>query len=709
MEPRPAESLIVTSALPYANGPIHFGHLVGAYLPADIFVRYRRLRGDDVHFVSGTDEHGVAITLKAENEGVAYADYVDRWHDKIKATMASLDIEFDVFSGTAAHRNPFHRDLAQQMFSDLLEGGYMVEKTEEQFYAPSIDRFLPDRYVEGTCYLCGYEKARGDECPNCGKFLEARKLKDPRSTLDGTTPELRATTHWYLDLSRIRDEWFRDWFDGKKDAWKPNVGNFVRGDLDELRERSMTRDLPWGVPVPVEGADGKVLYVWFDAPIGYLSISKQYWHQQGQPERFDELWKSSDTKLFHFIGKDNITFHCVTFPCMLHASGRDWILPENVPANEFFNLEGGKFNTSAKWFIPEEALEGVPADVLRYALCTMMPETADSDWTWAEFQSRVNADLADSIGNFVTRTLRFIERFFDGTIPDWPDGEPRQQDMALLQAAADAADEYCACLDKFQFRKSCQVLMQLASKANTYYDAEQPWVSKKSDMAACGATMRTCCESIVAIAALMSPILPRIAGTILNGLGLESAPRLEQLGRPLLPQGPIEGAPLTTDFPKFQDAKGNEKTSLFTKIDDALVAREQERLDQLRNNADTPEAEGAQPEYEPVAETMEFETFLATDMRAGTITEAEKHPKADRLLVLTVDLGFETRTIVSGIAGSYAPEELVGRRVVAVANLAPRKLRGIASQGMLLATTDADGKPRLTAPGEGAPNGARVS
>jgi methionyl-tRNA synthetase len=442
MDRKPSESVVVTSALPYANGPIHFGHIVGAYLPADVYTRYRRLRGDDVHFVCGTDEHGVAITLKAEKENVAYTDYVDRWHDEIRRTFERLDVRFDVFSGTSHHRNPHHRELAQQMFLDLLERGYLTEKTEEQYYSPTLDRFLPDRYIEGTCYFCGFEKARGDECPNCGKFLEAKRLKDPRTTIDGSKPELRATKHWYLDLGRIREEWFRDWFESKANDWKPNVGNFVRGDLDELRERSMTRDLPWGVPVPVEGAEGKVLYVWFDAPIGYLSISKQYWEEQGRPERFEELWHGKDTKLYHFIGKDNITFHCVTFPCMLHASGRGWIVPENVPANEFFNLEGSKFNTSSGWYIPQDAIADVPSDALRYALCTMMPETADSEWTWAEFQSRVNADLADNLGNFVTRTLRFVERFFDGTIPDWPNGTPRDRDRELLDAAARAAEDF---------------------------------------------------------------------------------------------------------------------------------------------------------------------------------------------------------------------------------------------------------------------------
>ncbi|MCA8954945.1 MAG: methionine--tRNA ligase, partial [Planctomycetes bacterium] len=443
------EKIIVTSALPYANGPIHFGHIVGAYLPADIFVRYQRMRGEDVHFVCGTDEHGVAITLKAEQAGQSYPDYVDHWHREIGRILDSIGIEFDLFSGTAAHHNPFHAELAQGFFLDLMRNGYLEQRTEEQFYSATLGRFLPDRYVEGTCYKCNSPNARGDECPSCGSWLDAKQLIDPRSTLDGSTPVLRETRHWYLKLDQIRDEWLAEWFTAKTAEWKVNVRHFVASALDDLRARPITRDLPWGVPLPGEFAEaGKVLYVWFEAPIGYLSISKQYWNGQGQPERFEQLWKDPATKLYHFLGKDNITFHAVVFPAMLWGTKAGWVVPTNVPANEFFNLEGKKFNTSKGWYIPESSISGrFPVDGLRYALATMMPETADSDWSWREFQARINDDLADNLGNFVARTLRFAERFLDGAIPDL--GPLLPQDRELLDAGAAAAEEIGAHLASF--------------------------------------------------------------------------------------------------------------------------------------------------------------------------------------------------------------------------------------------------------------------
>lgn len=705
--------VLVTSALPYANGPIHFGHVVGAYLPADIYVRFRRMLGDDVHYVCGTDEHGVAITLRAEQEGTDYASYVDKWHAVIAAKLAAVGIEFDVFTGTADHRNPHHRALAQQFFEQLLEQGYLTERTEEQFYSEASGRFLPDRYVSGTCYLCGFEKARGDECPSCGKYLDAKQLGDPRSSLDGSTPVLKATTHWYLDLGKSRDEWLRAWFESKSDDWKPNVLNFVRSDLDQLRERPITRDLPWGVPVPVEGADGKVLYVWFDAPIGYLSISKQHWTDKGQPERFEEFWKSEDTELYHFIGKDNITFHAVVFPTILHGAKAGWVLPQNVPANEFFNLEGRKFNTSSGWFIPEDALDGVASrDALRYALCSMMPETADSEWTWTEFQSRVNDDLADNIGNFASRTLRFIEKFFDAKIPAW--STPAAQDEALLQEARDRTAEFQAQLGAFQFRRACQTLMLLGNACNKYYDSEQPWVAVKTDATRprCAQSMRVCVEMIHALAVLSAPIMPETARLLLAAIGAgEDTLRFDAVASIVLPEHPTAAAPLTAALPKFTDKKGNEKTALFTKITDAFVTEQRKRLEAMAAAADSaPQSggEAAKADIAPPADPIDFEGFTAVDMRAGTVVSAEKHPKADRLLVLSIDVGFETRTVVAGLAAAYAPEDLVGRRVTVVVNLAPRKLRGIESCGMVLATDGADGKPRILSPGDDVPNGIRV-
>lgn len=696
-----SKRVLVTSALPYANGPIHFGHIVGAYLPADIYVRYRRMLGDDVHFVCGTDEHGVAITLKAEQQGEDYAAYVDRWHAVIANSLANLGIEFDVFTGTANHRNPYHRELAQQFFRDLSENGYLFERSDEQFYSPATQRFLPDRYVQGTCYLCGYEKARGDECPNCGKYLEAKQLKSPTSTLDGSTPVLKQTKHWYLDLAKIRDEWLGEWFEAKQGSWKPNVENFVRSDLKELRERPITRDLPWGVPVPVEDADGKVLYVWFDAPIGYLSISRQHWDAVGQPERFDEFWKSPDTELYHFIGKDNITFHAVVFPSILWGAKRDWTLPTNVPANEFFNLEGRKFNTSAGWYIPEEAVQDVPVDALRYALCTMMPETADSEWTWEAFQSRVNDELADNLGNFVSRTLRFVEKFFDGTVPAF--SAPTAADDAILAEVRASRDAVRDHLDKFQFRRACAALMGLGNAANKYYDSEQPWVTVKDDATRerCGHSMRICVELIDWLATLAAPFMPETSATLRSAIGRgDRALDLDAIGEKPRAAGAIVGAPLSSALPKFRDRKGNEKTALFRKLTDEFIAERRQQLEATAMDDTT--------DHEPLADGIEFDQFAAVDIRVGTVTAAEKHTKADRLLVLQVDIGFETRTIVAGIAASYEPAELIGRRVNVVANLAPRKLRGIESQGMLLAADDADGKPRLLKASDGVPNGTRV-
>ena len=707
------DRVLVTSALPYANGPIHFGHIVGAYLPADIYTRYRRLRGDDVHFVCGTDEHGVAITLRAEQEGTDYASYVDRWHEVIAAALARAGIEFDVFSGTAHHRNPEHRAISQQFFTRLLENGYLLERTEEQFYSESLGRFLPDRYVQGTCYHCGYEQARGDECPNCGKYLDAKLLKNPVSTLDGQPPVLEESRHWYLDLAKIRDEWLGDWFDGKAGEWKPNVENFVRSDLKELRERPITRDLPWGVPVPIDGADGKVLYVWFDAPIGYISISKQYWEERGEPGRWEEFWKAEDgsTELYHFIGKDNITFHSVVFPSILWGAKQGWTLQKNVPANEFFNLEGRKFNTSAGWYIPEGALDGVvPTDALRYALCTMMPETADSDWTWSEFQSRVNDDLADNLGNFASRTIRFLEKFFDGRIPEL--APLRAPDKAALAEAREHRVAFCDHLDHFRFRRACQSLMAIGNVANRYYDAQEPWVAVKDDAtrAGCAQTMRVCVELLDILAVLSAPVLPETSRILRRALGRE------RVGRPLDAVGTldgvdtdaVEGAPLSTVLPKFTDKKGQEKTALFRKVTDAFVAERKKELEAMSEQAAGPETP-SEAGHEPLAAGIEFDTFAAVDLRAGTIRAAEKHPKADRLIVCSVDLGFEQRTVVAGIAATYAAEDLVGKRVTVVANLAPRKLRGIESQGMLMAADGADGKPRLVSPDESVPNGTRLS
>ena len=686
------EKVIVTSALPYANGPIHFGHVVGAYLPADIYVRFRRARGDDVHFVCGADEHGVAITLKAEKEGKPYEAYVDHWRGEIHRILCGVGIEFDIFSGTAHHRNPYHRPLSQQFFTDLLAGEYLVTRTEEQFYNEAMQRFLPDRYVQGECYVCGFEQARGDECPKCGSWLDSKRLRKPVCTLDGTTPVLRASTHWYLDLPRIRTEWLQGWFEAKGERWKPNVRNFVTRALDDLPERAITRDLPWGVPVPLPGADGKVLYVWFDAPIGYLSISQQHFAQQGDPAAFERWWKDPATKLFHFIGKDNITFHVLTFPSMLWATKRGWVLPDNVPANEFFNLEGRKFNTSAGWFVDPDSVKDVPVDAVRYALTTMMPETADSEFTWRDFQARVNDELADNLGNFVSRTARFVERFCDGQVVART--EPGAADTALLAAGTSAAAEIAELFSTFQFRRACARLMQLSGECNKFFDEAQPWATRKSDPARCARTLRTCVEMIRTLAILGQPILPATSRTLLAALGGPGA-AWSDAGGEALPVGAFALPALPVLFPK---------------IADEVIAAKSAQLQALATSLDATAAKPEAPKVAatPLAPIVEFDTFAATDLRVGTVRKAERHPKADRLLVLQVDLGFESRTVVAGVAESYAPEELVGRKVIVVANLAPRALRGIESRGMLLAADGPDGKPRFLAPDPATPDGTKI-
>jgi methionyl-tRNA synthetase len=698
--------VIVTSALPYANGPIHFGHVVGAYLPADIYVRYRRLLGDDVHFVCGTDEHGVAITLKAEQEGKPYAAYVDHWQREIARVLAGVGIEFDIFSGTAHHRNPFHRALSQQFFTDLLGNGYLSTRTEDQFYNEKLKRFLPDRYVQGECYVCGFAKARGDECPKCGTWLDAKRLRQPVCTLDGTTPVLRPSMHWYLDLPKIRDQWLQRWFESKGEQWKVNVRNFVVKALEDMPARAITRDLPWGVPVPLPNTEGKVLYVWFDAPIGYLSISKQHFTALGKPAEFERWWQDPATELHHFIGKDNITFHVLTFPAMLWGTKRGWIVPTNVPANEFFNLEGRKFNTSSGWYVAPDALSNVPVDAVRYALTTMMPETADSDFSWRDLEARVNDELADNLGNLVSRTLRFVERFFGNKVPAHT--EAAAADRKLLESARLAAGEIGELFTTFQFRRATARVMQLSAEGNKFYDEQQPWVTRTSDPARCARTLRTCVELIRSLAILGQPIWPATSRTLLAALGVAGA-RWTDAGGERLPAGELALPSLPVLFPK---------------IHDDVIAAQQARLKELAMNLDAagghtppspqpspsspgkPATPAATPTNSPA--TIEYDAFAAVDLRVGQVRKAEKHPKADKLLVLEVDLGTETRTVVAGVAESYAPSELLDKKVIVVANLAPRALRGIESRGMLLAADGPDGKAKFVAPDPAAANGTKV-
>jgi len=549
---------LVTSALPYANGPQHFGHLVGAYLPADCYVRALRARGEEVLFVCGADEHGVAITIGAEREGVAYPDYVRRWREEIKAAYDAFGIEFDVWSGTSIC--PEHAATSQDFFRRLDDNGFLLKKSEEQLYCPRDEMFLADRYIEGTCHECGFEQARGDECPRCGKWLDPLRMPVVRCKVCGTTPERRSTTHWYLDLPKLRDAGLGAWFEAHE--WKPNVRAFIGNQLAELRPRPITRDMRWGVPVPPERAGdeaGKVLYVWFDAPIGYVSFTQQWAREQGRPEDWERWWKDPDTRLVHFIGKDNIPFHCLVFPAMLLGQQDGWVLPWQVPANEFYNLQGRKFSTSGNWTLPLAALaERFDPDLVRFYLLSSAPETADSEWRWEEFQRCVNTALADTIGNLATRVLRFAAKHWDGRLPPLDPAHEAELDRSLLDECGPISEPLDSVL-AFRLRRATEELVANAAAANVFIDRHAPWSLKKTDPARAASVLNTACNWLARMALWMGPFMPRKAAQLWRMLGAEGAPtdrpwpgpprpggwRLLEPGRPF---GEIEGP-----FPKIPD------------------------------------------------------------------------------------------------------------------------------------------------------------
>ncbi|GAA5520759.1 methionine--tRNA ligase [Aliifodinibius salicampi] len=654
---------LVTSALPYANGPIHLGHLAGAYLPSDLYVRYKRLTEEDIIHICGSDEHGVPITIAAEKEGVNPQDIVDRFHERNKQIFEDFGIEFDYYGRTSSET---HHETSQAFFKKLYEDGVFVEKTEEQLYDPKAEMFLPDRYVKGTCPHCDYDEAYGDQCESCGTSLSPTDLINPKSAITGDTPETRETKHWYLPLGDFQEK-LEQWLDTREN-WKPNVMGQVKSWLDDgLADRAVTRDLSWGVPVPVEDSEGKVLYVWFDAPIGYISATKEWAEQQGDPERWKTYWQDEETDLIHFIGKDNIVFHCIMFPATLMAHG-DYVLPKNVPANEFLNLEGKKLSTSRGWAVwLEDYLEDFDADLLRYVLGTTLPETKDSDFSWEGFQNKVNSELADILGNFVFRTTSFTKKYFEGEVPKLID--PTEKDLETLKKIQDQKEKISAAYEQFKLREAIAETMNLARIGNKYFTEMEPWKTRKEDRIICGNTLHVCLQITAALSVLFDPILPNKMKQLRSELNVSDDTGWKEINSSLLSAG----------------ASIEKGAILFEKIEDEEVEEQLQKLEER-----TAEQE-ENSDIEPLKENMTFDDFMKMDLRAGKIIAASPIEKADKLLKIEVDLGFEQRTIVSGISNDFSADEIVGQKVCVVANLAPKKLMGVESNGMILMAEEADG------------------
>ena len=669
---------LVTSALPYANGPVHIGHLAGVYVPSDIYVRYLRLRGKDVVWVCGSDEHGVPITIKARKEGVTPQDVVDKYNDIIKRSFEGLGISFDIYSRTTS---PTHRETASEFFRTLYEKGVFSEATSQQYYDEEAKTFLADRYITGTCPHCQSEGAYGDQCEKCGSTLNPTDLINPKSMISGSAPVMKETTHWYLPLDKYEGK-LREWIlEGHKE-WKTNVYGQCKSWLDMgLQPRAVSRDLNWGIPVPVEGAEGKVLYVWFDAPIGYISATKDL-----TPD-WEKYWKSEDTKMVHFIGKDNIVFHCIVFPTMLMAHG-DYILPENVPANEFLNLEGDKISTSKNWAVwLNEYLEEMPGkqDVLRYVLCANAPETKDNDFTWKDYQARNNNELVAVLGNFVNRALVLTHKYYNGVVP--AAGELSDYDKEILAELPKMKVALEENIETYRFREALKEAMNIARLGNKYLADTEPWKVVKTDPERVKTILNVALQIVANTAVAIEPFMPFSAEKIISMLAVGKL-EWDMIGRSdLVPAGHTIG----------------KAELLFEKIEDDVIERQVKKLEDakaanLAANAEVPEQK----------ESVTFDDFGKMDIRVSTVVAAEKVAKTKKLLKLTVDTGIDTRTIVSGIAEYYTPEELIGRQILVLVNLLPRELKGITSQGMILMSADATGRLTLLAPTDKVPNGSQV-
>ncbi len=674
---------LVTCALPYANGPVHIGHLAGVYVPADIYVRYLRLRGEEVLYVCGSDEHGVPITIKARQQGCTPQDIVDKYHNIIDESFKGLGIHFDIYGRTSSK---VHEKNASEFFRKLYEDGKFITKESEQYYDPEAKTFLADRYIVGTCPKCGAEGAYGDQCEKCGSTLSPEELINPKSKLSGAEPIKKKTTHWYLPLQDY-EQWLRDWIlEGHKE-WRPNVYGQVKSWLDGgLQPRAVTRDLDWGVPVPVEGADGKVLYVWFDAPIGYISNT-----QELLPNDWEKWWKSEDTKLVHFIGKDNIVFHCIVFPAMLKAYG-GYVLPENVPANEFLNLEGDKISTSRGWAVwAHEYLEQFPGkqDVMRYVLTANAPETKDNDFSWKDFQTRNNSELVAIFGNFVNRAFVLTHKYFDGKCPERAGLQDVDREVLAEIPALRASLEHN--IETYHFREALKDAMSIARAGNKYISDTEPWKVAKTDMARTATILNVCLQICADLAVAFEPFTPFATAKLSNMLGLKS--EWDNLGKDnIVPAGHQLGEP----------------ELLFAKIEDDAIQAQLDRLAAIKAEKEAQAKAEAAKQVTPQKAECTFDDFEKMDIRTATVLEAERVPKTDKLLKLTIDTGIDKRTIVSGIAEYYAPEDMVGKQICILANLAPRVIRGIESKGMILMARQNDGKMRFVTPAEALTNGAQI-
>jgi methionyl-tRNA synthetase len=669
---------LITSALPYANGPVHIGHLAGVYVPADIYARFLRMNGQEVAFIGGSDEHGVPITLKAKNEGVTPQDIVDKYHGMIKDSFRRFGISFDIYARTS---DPIHHETASEIFLKLYQDGKFIEKTSEQYYDVENKQFLADRYITGTCPKCGFEKAYGDQCESCGSALSPNELINPKSMISGNVPELKETKHWYLPLDQY-EAWLKEWLlEGHKE-WKSNVYGQCKSWIDGgLQPRAVTRDLDWGVPVPVEGAENKVLYVWFDAPIGYISATKEL-----TPD-WEKWWKDPETKLVHFIGKDNIVFHCIIFPVILKAEG-SYILPENVPANEFLNLEGDKISTSRNWAVwLHEYLEEFPGkeDVLKYVLTANAPETKDNDFTWKDFQTRNNNELVAVLGNFVNRALVLTQKYYSGKVPEV--GVLTETDQLALAEISVIKAEVEKSIGQYRFREALKYAMDLARLGNKYLADAEPWIVVKTDPERVKTIMYVSLQITANLTIIFAPFLPFSMDKLRGFLNMDEL-NWSNLGRTdLLPGGHQVNTP----------------ELLFEKIEDEVIEKQVNKL-----LATKKANELANATVSPAKENCTFDDFNKMDIRTGTILEAERVPKTKKLLKLTIDTGIDKRTVVSGIAEYYSPEKIIGQQVSILVNLEPKELKGIQSQGMILMAQDADGSLKFVTPVAPVKNGSEI-